>query len=140
MKSKTKKTASKAKADPRMGRAAEGPGPKSNGRRMQLGKRDGIQSLVLLKDSTIKIYQDMYKDIFKKGALDRKTKELIAIAAAAVSGCEGCLNGHIRKARALGANMDEIKETVAVAFAVNAATVVDRSDVAAAVLNLNDEE
>ena len=110
-----------------------------NGRGRRLGKREDIQSLALLKNSTIAIYQDFYKEIFKGGALDRKTKELIAIAAASISGCEGCLIGHIRKARALGATSDEIKESVAVAFAVNAATVVDRTDVAAAMVkNMNE--
>lgn len=97
-----------------------------------LGKRSDIQSLALLSDQAIASWQSFYKDIFKGGAIDRRTKELIAIAAASISGCEGCLVGHLRKARALGVSEDEIKEAVAIAFAVNAATVVDRTDVAQA--------
>jgi AhpD family alkylhydroperoxidase len=111
--------------------SSNAPPGRFNGRGRLLGKRD-IQSLALLKEEAVAIYQNFYKEIFKAGAIDRKTKELIALAASAVSGCEGCLMGHLRKARALGASEDEIKEAVAVAFAVNAATVVDRTDVAAA--------
>jgi AhpD family alkylhydroperoxidase len=106
--------------------------PRVRDRNRQLGKRKDIQSLALLSKKTTEIYQEFYKEIFKAGAIDRRTKELIAIAAASISGCEGCLVGHLRKARALGASEEEIKEAVAVAFAVNAATVVDRTDVAQA--------
>ncbi|GEM_PF-2775100 len=109
-----------------------------DGRRRFLGKRKDIPSLALVKDNVVRDYQAMYKDIFGPGTIDRKTKELIAIAAAAVAGCEGCLLGHLRKARALGATTDEIKETVGIAFAVNAASVVDRTDVAAALLKLEE--
>lgn len=127
-----KSSAIEGAAPSREHHATESPEDGANGRARRLGKRRDIKSLALIKDSTIKIYQEMYKEIFHAGALDRKTKELIAIAASTITGCEGCLNGHLRKARALGATPTEIKEAVAVAFAVNAATVVDRSDVAAA--------
>ncbi len=109
-------------------------------RRSRLGRPQDVPSLALIKESTRRSYHGTYKEIFDPGALDRKTKELIAIAASAITGCQGCLMGHIRKARALGATMDEIKESVGVAFAVNAATVVDNTDVAAAMLNLAEEE
>ena len=74
-----------------------------------LGKRSDIQSLALLSDQAIASWQSFYKEIFKGGAIDRRTKELIAIAASSVSGCEGCLVGHLRKARALGVSEAEIK-------------------------------
>lgn len=122
------------------GQAAENsasPAPSMRPRR--LGRPREVPSLALIKESTKAKYYETYKDIFEPGALDRKTKELIAIAAAAVSGCQGCLVGHIRKAKALGATMDEIKESVGVAFSVGAASVVDNSDVAAALLNLPEE-
>lgn len=108
------------------------------GRKARLGKRSDVESLALLNQKTVEIYHNFYKEIFGRGALDRKTKELIAIAASAIAGCEGCLVGHLRKARALGAKPEEIKEAVAVAFAVNAASVVDRTDVAAAMIKIDE--
>ena len=105
----------------------------------RLRRPNEVPSLALIKESTRRAYQAVYKDVYESGVIDRRTKELIAIAAASVTGCEGCLMGHIRKARALGVTMEEIKEAVAVAFTVNAATVVDHTDVVAALLNLNEE-
>jgi len=107
--------------------------------RRSLGRPKDVPSLALIKDQTRKNYHATYKEIFQDGALDRKTKELIAIAASAITGCEGCLIGHIRRAKALGASMDEIKEAIGVAFSVNAASVVDHTDVVAALMNLQGE-
>ncbi len=106
----------------------------------RLRRPNDIASLALIKESTRRAYHVVYKDIFDSGVVDRRTKELIAIGAAAISGCEGCLIGHIRKAKALGLSMDEVKEAVAVAFSVNAATVVDHSDVVAAILGLDEKK
>lgn len=107
--------------------------------RKTLGKRRDIPSLALVNEATTQAYHEVYKVVFGKGALDRKTKELIAIGAAAVTGCQGCLTGHLRKAKALGVTRQEIEEAIGVAFSVNAATVVDRADIAAATLALDDE-
>src|SRR4029079_10463063 len=43
------------------------------------------------------IYFQFYKETYKPSVLDRKTKELIAIAASLAAKCQGCLEGHIRK-------------------------------------------
>lgn len=109
-------------------------------RAKRLGRPQKVKSLALIKKSTKDAYYECYRDIFAEGALDRRVKELIAIGAASVTGCQGCLMGHIRKARALGITTDEIKEAVGVAFSVNAATVVDHTDVVAAMLNLSDDD
>lgn len=107
--------------------------------RRTLGKRRDIPSLALVNEATTQAYHEVYKVVFGRGTLDRKTKELIAIGAAAVTGCQGCLTGHLRKARALGVTREEIEEAIGVAFSVNAATVVDRADIAAATLELDEE-
>lgn len=112
----------------------------SNARtRRTLGKRKDIPSLALVNEATTQAYHEVYKVVFGRGALDRKTKELIAIGAAAVTGCQGCLTGHLRKARALGVSREEIEEAIGVAFSVNAATVVDRADIAAAALDSDEQ-
>lgn len=121
--------------------AARGNGSKPvAGRAKRLGRPHEVRSLALINEGTKRVYQECYKEIYRNGTLDRKTKELIAIAAAAITGCQGCLMGHIRKARALGATMEQIKEAVGVAFSVNAASVVDQTDVAAAMLGFTGDE
>lgn len=77
------------------------------------------------------IYFTFYKETYKASVLDRKTKELIAIAASLTAKCQGCLEGHVRKALKYGASRDEVSEAIAIAIGVNAAAVVDLTDIAA---------
>jgi AhpD family alkylhydroperoxidase len=77
------------------------------------------------------IYFQFYRETYKPSVIDRKTKELIAIAASLTAKCQGCLEGHIKKALKFGASRDEISESIAIAIGVNAAAVVDLTDIAA---------
>jgi AhpD family alkylhydroperoxidase len=77
------------------------------------------------------IYFQFYKETYKSSVLDRKTKELVAIAASLTAKCQGCLQGHIKKALKFGATREEISETIAITMGVNAAAVVDLTDIAA---------
>lgn len=82
------------------------------------------------------IYFQFYKESYRPSVLDRKTKELVAISASLAAKCQGCLEGHIRKALKFGATRDEIGETIGIAIGVNAAAIVDLSDIAAEKLDL----
>jgi AhpD family alkylhydroperoxidase len=77
------------------------------------------------------IYFQFYKETYKPSAIDRKTKELIAIAASLTAKCQGCIEGHIKKALKFGATREEISEAIAIAIGVNAAAIVDLTDIAA---------
>jgi AhpD family alkylhydroperoxidase len=77
------------------------------------------------------IYFQFYKETYKPSVLDRKTKELVAIAASLAAKCQGCLEGHIKKALKFGATREEISESIAIAIGVNAAAIVDLTDIAA---------
>ena len=84
------------------------------------------------------IYLTFYKEsYFAPTALDLKTKELIAIAASAVAKCEGCLEGHIKKALEVGATKEEISDALVVAIGIAAAGIMDMSDKAAIKLDLH---
>jgi len=82
------------------------------------------------------IYFQFYKETYKPSVLDRKTKELVAIGASLTAKCQGCLEGHIKKALKFGASREEISETIAIAMGVNAAAVVDLTDIAAETLEI----
>jgi|GEM_PF-583902 AhpD family alkylhydroperoxidase len=77
------------------------------------------------------IYFEFYKETYRPSVLDRKTKELVAISASLAAKCQGCLEGHIKKALKFGATREEISETIAIAMGVNAAAIVDLTDIAA---------
>jgi AhpD family alkylhydroperoxidase len=85
-------------------------------------------------------YGAFYKELYfnpETRVLDPKVQELISVACSMVAKCEGCLDGHIKKALALGATKEEMSETISIAIAIQAASMVDMSDHAAARLGLN---
>jgi len=89
-----------------------------------------MRSYALLTPDLKQIYMSFYRATYGKSLLDLKTKEFIAIAASLVSGCKGCLEGHLKKAKREGATAEEISEVIAITLGVNAAAIVDRSDIA----------
>ncbi|PZW48661.1 AhpD family alkylhydroperoxidase [Humitalea rosea] len=52
--------------------------------------------------------------------LDAKTRELIALAVAVTTRCDGCLDAHVAKALKAGATKAEMAEALGVAIALNA--------------------
>lgn len=93
----------------------------------------------MVEDRMRKIYFKFYKETYKDqegSKLDRKTKELIAIAASLGFNCSGCLEGHLKKALQHGATKEEISEAISIAMGVAAASVVDRTDLVAEKLEI----
>jgi AhpD family alkylhydroperoxidase len=93
-------------------------------------------SYTMVEPRMRRIYFRFYQDTYKASALDRKTKELIAIAASLATHCEGCLEGHIKKALKSGATHEELSETIAITMGVNAAAIVDLTDKASEALRI----
>lgn len=63
-----------------------------------------------------KAFGALAKSAISPGALDAKTKELIALAIGITARCDGCLGYHAKAALRHGATREEILETVAVAI------------------------
>ncbi|CCG09199.1 carboxymuconolactone decarboxylase family protein [Pararhodospirillum photometricum] len=59
-------------------------------------------------------FSQMAKGSMTPGALDPKTKELIAVGISIANRCDGCLAFHVRAAVKHGATREELLETVAV--------------------------
>ena len=62
---------------------------------------------------TMDAFAEMRETIYKDGALDVKTKELIAIVAGGLLRCESCVKIHTERAKNHGATEDEIAEAIA---------------------------
>jgi AhpD family alkylhydroperoxidase len=58
-------------------------------------------------------FAQLAKAATARGALDPKTKELIAVAIGIATHCDGCIGFHIKAALRHGATRAEIAETVA---------------------------
>ena len=91
-------------------------------------KKQEWPSYAMVEPRMRRIYFKFYKETYKSSQIDRKTKELIAIAASLGYQCEGCLEGHIQKALEHGATKEEISESIAITMGVAAASVVDQTD------------
>ncbi|HWX57149.1 carboxymuconolactone decarboxylase family protein [Bradyrhizobium sp.] len=61
-------------------------------------------------------FQGLMGAVSKEGALPVKTKELMALAIAISSKCEGCLVFHVQNAIKHGASREEVAETIAVSI------------------------
>lgn len=64
-------------------------------------------------------YRTMHAAAYAPGALDRKTKELIALAIAVTRECDGCIASHARGAARSGATDEEVAEALGVTIAMN---------------------
>lgn len=141
-KSKAPRMASAANTPPAptaAGTAAPTSAPENGALGDGRAKQQAVTSYALLERDTMSLYMSFYKHTYGKSVLDRKVKEYVAIAAALTSGCKNCLEGHLKKAIKHGATRAEISEVMAITLGVAAATVVDRSDIAAANLGLDPE-
>lgn len=58
--------------------------------------------------------------VFAPGRLDKKTKELVAVACTYLTRCPYCIDGHTRAALKAGATKEEIAEAIQIAAALNA--------------------
>jgi len=61
-------------------------------------------------------FAQMSRASLTSGALDRKTKELIALAIGIVAGCDGCIASHAQGAVRAGATKEEAAEAIGVTF------------------------
>ena len=101
-------------------------------------KKNTPGSMSMIEPRLRNIYLAFYKEgYFADSALDLKTKELIAIACSAIAKCEGCLEGHIKKALSMGITKHEISDALVVAIGISAAGVMDFTDKAAIKLDLH---
>jgi AhpD family alkylhydroperoxidase len=102
------------------------------------GKKNPPASMSMIEPRIRNIYLAFYKEsYFTPSALDLKTKELIAIGCSLLAKCEGCLEGHFKKALELGATKQEISDAIVIALGIGAASAMDMADKAAIELDLH---
>lgn len=65
-----------------------------------------------------KSFADHYEKTYESGIFDTKTKRLMAMCAAIVMGCKGCILGQTQKAIEDGATAEEIMEACSVALSL----------------------
>lgn len=79
------------------------------------GISEGVKALKGEIPDTVKNFYAMSEAANIDGALDTKTKELIALAIGVAVHCDGCIGFHTQKLVKLGATKQEIAEALGVA-------------------------
>lgn len=83
-----------------------------------------VMRLATLSPGTYNGYKALHAAGAETGHLDAKTRELICIAVAVTTRCDGCIANHVRKAMELGTTEEELAEALGVAVAMNAGAAV----------------
>jgi len=65
---------------------------------------------------TMKAFSALAQAAGRDGAIDKKTKELIALAIGIATRCDGCIGFHIEALVRLGATRQEVEETLGMAI------------------------
>lgn len=87
----------------------------------QLSKnRGGAQALAEAAPQLVAAYLNLGKNQNSKGALDPKTRELIALAVAVTTRCDMCIASHAKAAVAAGATEAELVDALGTTIALNA--------------------
>ena len=74
-------------------------------------------------------FSELRNSVYKEGALDQRTKELISVAASTLMRCERCTQIHAERAKKQGATDEMIAEAVVCAMFVAAGSQLSWSEV-----------
>ena len=69
---------------------------------------------------TMQAFSGLARAALEPGTLDTRTKELLAIAIAIATRCDGCIGFHVKAALAAGASREELLETIGMAIYMGA--------------------
>ena len=83
-----------------------------------------------LAPAQIEAWRGFSRAVFKEGALDEKTKQLIAVAVAHVTQCPYCIRSHVPQAMKKGASKEEIMEAIWVAAEMRAGAAYAHAGIA----------
>ena len=99
------------------------------------GKLEGKLRRSTLAPNQLSAFQAFSQAVFSDGAIDAKSKQLIAVAVAHVTQCPDCIAGHTKAAALAGATPQQIMEAVWVAAEMRAGAAVAHSRHALQALN-----
>src|SRR6516164_7473968 len=85
---------------------------------------DQLGELMKLSPDTVRGYRMLTDANAKTGHLDAKTRQLISLAVAVTTHCDGCIVVHTDEALKAGATREEIAEALGVAVAMNAGAAI----------------
>ena len=91
----------------------------SYGKEVQAALAPITRELRELIPDVYKGFGGLHAAAFREGSLDAKTKELVALAIAITTRCDGCIAAHARGAARTGATEQEVAELIGVTISMN---------------------
>ena len=76
------------------------------------GVDEGLDGLRKMSGETVAAFGNLSKAANADGALDHKTKELIALGIAVAKQCDACIGFHTQSLKKLGASDEDVAETL----------------------------
>lgn len=92
--------------------------------------KERAKAMADLAPKNIDAWRNFSRTVFKAGALDEKTKQLIAVAVAHVTQCPYCIRAHTPQAMKKGASREEIMEAIWVAAEMRAGAAYAHATIA----------
>lgn len=83
-----------------------------------------------LAPKNIEAWRNFSKTVFEAGAIDEKTKQLIAVAVAHVTQCPYCIRAHSKQALRKGATKEEVMEAIWIAAEMRAGATYAHATIA----------
>lgn len=87
---------------------------------MLANNRKAASSLATHNPKLLSAFRGLNEAQGATGTLDAKTRELIALAVAVTTRCDGCIASHAQAARKAGVTEAELAEALSTAIALNA--------------------
>jgi AhpD family alkylhydroperoxidase len=88
-------------------------------------ERERLNQIVLKYGGTnIKRFYSIDSQVYRKGALLAKTKELLGLVASLVLRCDDCVKYHVIRCHEEGVKDDEFEESVAIALVVGGSITI----------------
>ncbi len=73
---------------------------------------------MFLLNEVNELYDNFSDKVYEENTLNKKTKELIALACSVLADCVPCINWHYKKAIEAGASKEEIAEALAISMSI----------------------
>ena len=88
-------------------------------------EREQLNELVLNRDNiNIKRFFGLDSSVYRPGALDGKTKELLGLVASLVLRCDDCVSYHVIRAKETGVTDEEFDEVISIGLVVGGSITI----------------
>jgi AhpD family alkylhydroperoxidase len=88
-------------------------------------ERERLNAIVLGRDNlAIKRFFGLDSAVYREGALDEKTKEMLGLVASLVLRCDDCISYHVIRSREVGVSDGEFDDVMSIGLVVGGSITV----------------